>query len=198
MMEAHGQPVLHLQVPAEERERVRHENHPVFAVDIATSGYYGFPMDERHGWIKVAKHSSGYTYKSPSPSPLSPSMDGGNGDVRDGRTRPSTPRTVVDDPQQTVPLEFLLDVRAFIQRFFPAWSRYPIASTRICWYCDSWDGNFYIDQVPGRPGVMVAAGGSGHGFKVCMVAACVWAVCVVCVCVCVCNVRSYSLACGTH
>ena len=36
---------------------------------------------------------------------------------------------------------------------------------RTCLYSDSWDGNFYIDHVPGRAGLMVATGGSGHAFK---------------------------------
>lgn len=35
----------------------------------------------------------------------------------------------------------------------------------MCWYTDSIDTNFLIDYVPGRPGVFVCSGGSGHGFK---------------------------------
>lgn len=37
--------------------------------------------------------------------------------------------------------------------------------TRLCWYTDSFDNHFVIDFVPGMDGVMVATGGSGHGFK---------------------------------
>jgi sarcosine oxidase/L-pipecolate oxidase len=32
-------------------------------------------------------------------------------------------------------------------------------------YCDTWDGDFYIDHHPRLSGLMVASGGSGHGFK---------------------------------
>jgi sarcosine oxidase/L-pipecolate oxidase len=32
-------------------------------------------------------------------------------------------------------------------------------------YCDTFDGDFWIDRDPGRPGLVVAAGDSGHGFK---------------------------------
>ena len=36
---------------------------------------------------------------------------------------------------------------------------------RYCRYCDTWDGNFWIDHDPEREGLVVATGGSGHGFK---------------------------------
>jgi sarcosine oxidase/L-pipecolate oxidase len=32
-------------------------------------------------------------------------------------------------------------------------------------YCDSFDGDFLIDRDPLREGLVVASGGSGHGFK---------------------------------
>ena len=38
-------------------------------------------------------------------------------------------------------------------------------ATRLCLYCDTWDGDFWIDRHPQRPGLVVATGGSGHGFK---------------------------------
>ena len=38
----------------------------------------------------------------------------------------------------------------------------PIVATRLCLYGDSWDGNFLIDRDPDRPGLVVAAGDSGH------------------------------------
>jgi len=37
--------------------------------------------------------------------------------------------------------------------------------TRMCMYCDSFDGDFLIDHDPEREGLIVATGGSGHGFK---------------------------------
>jgi glycine/D-amino acid oxidase-like deaminating enzyme len=40
-----------------------------------------------------------------------------------------------------------------------------IVKRRLCLYCDSWDGDFWIDRDPDREGLVVAAGGSGHGFK---------------------------------
>jgi glycine/D-amino acid oxidase-like deaminating enzyme len=35
----------------------------------------------------------------------------------------------------------------------------------VCLYCDSFDGDLLIDRVPGHGGLVVASGGSGHGFK---------------------------------
>ncbi|KAI5788474.1 putative fructosyl amino acid oxidasesarcosine oxidase [Geopyxis carbonaria] len=37
--------------------------------------------------------------------------------------------------------------------------------SRTCWYMDTPTGDFVVDWVPGRRGVFVATGGSGHAFK---------------------------------
>jgi glycine/D-amino acid oxidase-like deaminating enzyme len=55
--------------------------------------------------------------------------------------------------------------RGFLQESLPALVQAPQIGSRVCFYADSWDGDFYIDRVPGRPGLVVASGGSGHGFK---------------------------------
>ena len=36
---------------------------------------------------------------------------------------------------------------------------------RLCFYCDTFDGDFWIDKDPERPVLLVAAGGSEHAFK---------------------------------
>jgi glycine/D-amino acid oxidase-like deaminating enzyme len=53
----------------------------------------------------------------------------------------------------------------FLADTFPDLTGSPIHSRRLCFYCDSWDGDFWIDWDPEREGLLVAAGGSGHGFK---------------------------------
>ena len=45
------------------------------------------------------------------------------------------------------------------------WQPRRSASSRLCLYCDTFDGDFWIDHDPDRPGLVVAAGDSGHGFK---------------------------------
>ncbi len=53
----------------------------------------------------------------------------------------------------------------FARQTFPGLRDAEPAQTRLCLYCDTWDGDFLIDHDPDRPGLVVAAGGSGHGFK---------------------------------
>ena len=53
----------------------------------------------------------------------------------------------------------------FLRETFPALADARIAATRQCWYCDSFDGHFWMDHDPERPGLFVAAGDSGHAFK---------------------------------
>lgn len=55
--------------------------------------------------------------------------------------------------------------RSFLGATFPDLAAAPLVGSRTCLYCDTWDGNFWIDHDPDRPGLVVAAGGSGHGFK---------------------------------
>lgn len=57
------------------------------------------------------------------------------------------------------------NLRHFLAETFPALLDAPIVYTRRCLYCDTLDEHFWIDRHPERPGLTVAAGGSGHGFK---------------------------------
>ncbi len=69
------------------------------------------------------------------------------------------------DAPRLVPPEAEARFRAFFHETFPALAEAPLIGSRLCLYCDTWDGNFWIDRDPDRPGLVVAAGGSGHGFK---------------------------------
>jgi glycine/D-amino acid oxidase-like deaminating enzyme len=73
------------------------------------------------------------------------------------RVHPDEPRTVL--PQE------IENVRHFLEASLPSLADAPIAATRLCLYCDTFDGDFWIDHDPDRPGLVVAAGDSGHGFK---------------------------------
>ncbi|MBI1801846.1 MAG: FAD-dependent oxidoreductase [Chloroflexi bacterium] len=55
--------------------------------------------------------------------------------------------------------------RAFLRESLTALAGAPLIASRLCLYCDTWDGNFWIDRDPDRLGLVVAAGDSGHGFK---------------------------------
>ena len=56
-------------------------------------------------------------------------------------------------------------MRAFLGDSLPPLADAPIVHRRLCLYCDTFDGDFWIDHDPDRPGLIVAAGDSGHGFK---------------------------------
>jgi len=56
-------------------------------------------------------------------------------------------------------------LRTFLADTFPVLADAPIVYTRVCIYCDTWDGHLWIAPDPEREGVVVATGGSGHAFK---------------------------------
>lgn len=55
--------------------------------------------------------------------------------------------------------------RAFFRRALPGLADAPVVGRRICLYCDTFDGDLWIDRDEQRDGLVVAAGGSGHAFK---------------------------------
>ncbi len=56
-------------------------------------------------------------------------------------------------------------LRSFLRDTFPALADAPVVYTRLCLYADTQDEDFWIARDPGRVGLTVAGGGSGHGFK---------------------------------
>jgi glycine/D-amino acid oxidase-like deaminating enzyme len=125
-----GQPVVHFGV--DDPSAWQAPGFPVWAADIAGSGWYGFPA-LADGTLKIGHHGAGR------------------------RVDPDAPRTIL--PEETE------QFRQFLRRHLPRLAHAPIRSTRLCLYCDTFDGDFWIDEDPARPGLFVAAGDSGHGFK---------------------------------
>ncbi len=73
------------------------------------------------------------------------------------RVHPADPRAVAPSDEARF--------REFFRDTFPGLAGAPLIGSRLCLYCDTWDGNFWIDHDPQREGLVVAAGDSGHGFK---------------------------------
>jgi glycine/D-amino acid oxidase-like deaminating enzyme len=73
-------------------------------------------------------------------------------------------RLHADDPRTVLPGEEAR-FRTFVREHLPALVGAPIIESRLCLYCDTFDGNFWIAHDPGRAGLIVAAGDSGHAFK---------------------------------
>jgi len=125
-----AQPVFHLR-PADPAP-FRPARFPVWAADIAGTGWYGFPANE-DGIVKIANHGPGR------------------------RVDPDGPRTIARDDEERL--------RAFLGTSLPALGDAPLQASKTCLYCDSFDGDFWIGLDPGRHGLAVASGDSGHGFK---------------------------------
>ena len=125
-----AQPVIHVDAGPDGRWRV--PAFPVWAADIARTGWYGFPA-LASGAMKIGHHGSGRR--------LDP--DGARGVLPAEEAR----------------------VHTFLRDNLPALAGAPIVHRRLCLYCDTFDGDFWIDHDPDRPGLVAAAGDSGHGFK---------------------------------
>ena len=70
-----------------------------------------------------------------------------------------------DSPERLVTLEEEIDLRDFLRSTIPTLADAPIVYSRVCMYCDTHDGDFWIAADPERPGLIVASGDCGHGFK---------------------------------
>lgn len=73
------------------------------------------------------------------------------------RVRASEPRVMPMDEEERY--------RGFLRVTFPELAGAPVHSHRVCLYCDTFDGAFWIDRDPEHGGLIVAAGDSGHAFK---------------------------------
>ncbi len=70
-----------------------------------------------------------------------------------------------DSPNRTVTPQEEENLREFLSSTFPALADAPIVYSRVCMYCDTNDGHFWIARDPEREGLVIAAGDCGHGFK---------------------------------
>src|SRR5207244_12315199 len=70
-----------------------------------------------------------------------------------------------ESPGRVVNSEDERNLRKFLAATFPALADAPIVYTRVCMYCDTHDGHFWIARDPEGEGLVIADGDSGHGFK---------------------------------
>jgi glycine/D-amino acid oxidase-like deaminating enzyme len=69
------------------------------------------------------------------------------------------------DGPRVAPPEAVERARGFLREHLPSLADAPLAEARLCLYDDTPDSRFLIDEHPRRPGLWLAAGGSGHAFK---------------------------------
>jgi glycine/D-amino acid oxidase-like deaminating enzyme len=74
-------------------------------------------------------------------------------------------RRVSPDEPRVIEAADEAKLRAFLRENLAGLAGAPLAASKTCLYCDSFDGDFFIGRDPDRPGLAVAAGDSGHGFK---------------------------------
>jgi glycine/D-amino acid oxidase-like deaminating enzyme len=55
--------------------------------------------------------------------------------------------------------------RSFLRQALPGLAEAPVARTRLCFYCDTFDGDFFIGRDHQHENLVVCAGDSGHAFK---------------------------------
>lgn len=87
----------------------------------------------------------------------------GDGFVKLGHHSDGSP--VDPDDRGVVSDHHVERARSFLANAIPSLAGAPVVGSRVCLYCDSFDGDLLIDRDPDRDGVVVAAGGSGHAFK---------------------------------
>ena len=109
-------------------------------LDMAETGFYGFPFHERAQALKFGHHGLGHPVEKPMTSAMLRELE------NKVRTREEQ--------------RFL----GFLDSIVPSFSKnWRVKDFRLCQYCDSRDSHFLVDRV--RPSVICASGGSGHGFK---------------------------------
>lgn len=71
------------------------------------------------------------------------------------------------DPEagDRLPGQTLSEVRELLSRKFPAMAGAPLLGGEVCQYENTSSGDFLLDRHPDWPNVILAGGGSGHGFK---------------------------------
>jgi glycine/D-amino acid oxidase-like deaminating enzyme len=70
-----------------------------------------------------------------------------------------------DVARRVVSEDELGELRSFLEASFPDLAGAEVTYTRICVYSDSLDEHPWIARDPSRRGLVIATGGSGHGFK---------------------------------
>lgn len=129
---------------------IRATGHPVFHLQPKQPGLFAA---ERFPVFTADIARTGYYG-----FPLHP-----DGVVKIGNHGPGAP--IDPDAPRIVTPEQHHRLRAFLAATFPALADAEIVYTRVCLYADSQDEDFWIARDPGRPGLTVATGDSGHGFK---------------------------------
>lgn len=70
-----------------------------------------------------------------------------------------------DSGERVADGESIATMRAWLRRRLPDLAAAPVLETRVCQYENTATGDFLVDRHPHYDNVIIAGGGSGHGFK---------------------------------
>eukprot|EP01130_Rhizamoeba_saxonica_P007778 TRINITY_DN3151_c0_g1_i2.p1 TRINITY_DN3151_c0_g1~~TRINITY_DN3151_c0_g1_i2.p1 ORF type:complete len:185 (+),score=49.77 TRINITY_DN3151_c0_g1_i2:364-918(+) len=135
-MRATGQIVFHF----DPEDPNMYKDIPGYLADIENTGFYGFPAHPSDNRVKIGHHGEGIPMESLSNEFI---MQTHNQHIATEEKR----------------------WRKFMYTWFPNLANRPIIDSRLCMYCDTFDGDFLIDYDPDITNFLIAAGGSGHGWK---------------------------------
>ncbi|KAJ7244158.1 FAD dependent oxidoreductase [Mycena haematopus] len=144
IFQATGQCIAMVQLTPDEADAYR--ECPV-VLDFV-SNFYIFPPNEQN-LVKMAVHSAGYVQSV-------------------GAKKISTPRTITSSPEGglLIPKTDVKELRDGLRMVYPALAEKPFVATRMCWYNDSFDGDWVIGYHPESENSLVfATAGSGHAYK---------------------------------
>ena len=154
---ASGQVLAYIPLESED-EVARYAGKPT-VLDMESGMFAIYPpkhyISERRskGHFKLARHGWGYAHTRT---------------VQDPLTKESVECFLPGDNEAdffSLPREGKETCRAFAQTIAPEIASREFSLERVCWYCDTPTSNFLIDYIPELQGILVATGGSGHGFK---------------------------------
>lgn len=121
-----------------------------------TTGINLFPPYE--GEVKILRRSAGYknTITIPDQNPLSNSST---------KKTISYPRTIVSNADDWIPEDAETALRENMKEIMPSLASRPFDRTKLCWLTQTTTANFLIDNHPDLKNVVLATGGSAHGWK---------------------------------
>lgn len=110
-----------------------------------------------NGEIKILRRSAGYknTIEIPNPDPLAEKKT----------SSISFPRTIATYESDWIPEEAELALRENMKEIMPPLYKRPFIRTKLCWLTQTKNANFLIDYHPSLQNVVLATGGSAHGWK---------------------------------
>jgi len=160
---ATGQAIAYLQLTPAETARLA--DIPVLLNE--STGMFVIPPTAT-GVLKVARHGFGWR-NNVRVSAADCECPSGSGEAHAGEEHSSDDDVTISVPADdytTLPPEATHALRGALASMIPWLADRPFSGTRLCWYADTPTGDFLIDFHPSfGKSLLVATGGSGHGFK---------------------------------